>query len=82
MYLTPIRFPHWGMYLAQIRLPHQGVSRTTQIAALGYVSHTNHIIAFGYLAPITQGYFFFAHDVMESGGCAQRMTLTRNFELN
>ena len=56
------------------------VFRTNQIAALVYVSRTYHITAFGYLVPITAfGYFFLAHDVMESGGCAQRIALTRNF---
>ena len=65
------------MLLAPIRSPHYGTSRINQIAALGYVSRTNHIIAFEYLAPITVfGYYF-----LVSWGCAQRMTLTRNFGL-
>ena len=34
------------------------------------------------LAPITVfGYSFLANDVMESGSCAKRMALTRNFGL-
>lgn len=49
------------------------ISHTNQIGALQYVSGTNHIIAFGYC--------FLANDVMKLGGCAQRMTLTRNFGL-
>ena len=49
---------------------------------LGYISCTNHITAFGYHAPITAfGYCFLVNDAMESGGCAQKMTLTRNFGL-
>ena len=40
-----------------------------------YKSFTNHITASGYLAPIIA---FLATGVMESGGCAQRMTLTKN----
>ena len=59
-----------------------------QTAALGYVYRTNqtadlryhiisyHITAFRYLTPTTaSGYYFLANDVMESGGCAQRLTL-------
>ena len=58
------------------------VSCTNQIATLGYISCTNHITAFGYHAPITAfGYCFLVNDAMESGGCAQKMTLTRNFGL-
>ena len=57
------------------------VARTNQIAALGYVSRTNYITAFGYLAPITAfGCCILVNYVMESGGRAQRMILTRNFE--
>ena len=53
-----------------------------QSQRLGYVSWTNHITAFGYLAPITAfDYCFHVNDVMESGGCAQRVTLTINFGL-
>ena len=59
------------------------VSRINQIAALGYVFRTNDITAFGYHAPITLfGFCFPVNDVMESGGCAQRMTLTRSFGLS
>ena len=55
------------------------VSCTNQIDALGYVSCTNHITAFGYHALTTTfGYCFLETDVMESGGCAQRVTLTRS----
>ena len=60
------------------------VSRTNQIATLGYITRTNRITAFGYLAPITAfGYLapitafgncFLPTDIMELGGCAQRMT--------
>ena len=58
------------------------VSCTNQIATLGYISCTNHIAAFGYRAPITVfGYCFLVNDAMESGGWAQKMTLTRNFGL-
>ena len=58
------------------------VSCTNQIATLGYISCTNHITAFGYHAPITAfGYCFLVNDAMESGGYAQKMTLTRNFGL-
>ena len=57
------------------------VARTNQIAALGYVSRTNYITAFGYLAPMTAfGCCILVNYVMESGGRAQRMILTRNFE--
>lgn len=56
------------------------VSRTNQTAALRCVFRTNHITAFRYHAPITVfEYCFLVNDVMESWGCAQRMTLTRNF---
>ena len=59
-----------------------GGSHTSQIAALGYVSDTNYIVAFWYLAPITAfRNSFLVHDVRESGGRAQRMTLTRNIGL-
>ena len=58
------------------------VSRTNQTAALRCVFRTNHITAFRYHAPITVfEYCFLVNDVMESWGCAQRMTLTRNFRL-
>ena len=58
------------------------VSHTSQIAALGYVSDTNYIVAFWYLAPITAfGNSFLVHDVMESGGRAQIITLPRNIGL-
>ena len=36
-----------------------------------WISCTNHFGAFGY--------YFLVNDAMESGGCAQRMTLTGNF---
>ena len=58
------------------------VSRTSQIAALRCVSRDNHITAFEYRAPIAGfGYFFLIMMLWESGGRAQRMTLTRNFGL-
>ena len=58
------------------------VSRTSQIATLRYVSRVNHITAFEYRAPIAGfGYFFLIMMLWESGGRAQRMTLTRNFGL-
>ena len=58
------------------------ISLTDQISSFGYVSCTNHITAFGYRAPITVlGYCFLVNDVMESGGCAQRVALTTNFVL-
>ena len=38
-----------------------------------WISCTNHFGAFGY--------YILINDVMESGGCAQRMTLTGNFGL-
>ena len=39
-------------------------------------------MAFGYLAPITAfGYCFLANDVMESEGCAQRLTFCIIFKL-
>ena len=51
------------------------VSRTNRIATLGYVTRTNRITAFGYLAPITAfGNCFLPTEIMELGGCAQRMT--------
>ena len=51
------------------------VSHTNRIAALGNVSGTNHITVFGYLSPITVfGYCFLGNDVIESGGCAQRIS--------
>lgn len=54
-------------------------SHTHLIAALEYISHTNQMAHYRmYLAP---GYCFLANDVMKLGGCAQRMTLTRNFGL-
>ena len=55
------------------------VSRTNQTAALRCVFRTNHITAFRYHAPITVfEYCFLVNDVMESWGCAQRMTLTQS----
>ena len=69
MYLAPIRLLHEGIYLALIRLPHKG-------------KYLINFIVFGYLAPITVfKYRFLANDVMESGSCAKRMALTRNFGL-
>ena len=60
---SPIRPPRQGMYTAPIRLLTQGI-----------ISY--HITAFRYLTPTTaSGYYFLANDVMESGGCAQRLTL-------
>ena len=69
MYLAPIRLLHEGIYLAPIGLPHKG-------------KYLVNIRVFGCLAPITVfGYCFLANDAIESGGCAQRMALTRNFGL-
>ena len=56
------------------------ISLTDQISSFGYVSCTNHITAFGYRAPITVlGYCFLVNDVMESGGCAQRVANDHKF---
>ena len=41
------------------------------------ISHQSYITVFGYLVPIIVfGYCFLANNVTESGGRAQRMTLT------
>ena len=67
------------------------VSWTNHITAFGYLapitafkvlSRTSHITAFGYFVLIAAfDYCFHVNDVMESGGCAQRVTLTINFGL-
>ena len=67
------------------------VSWTSHITAFGYLapitafkvlSRTSHITAFGYFALIAAfDYCFHVNDVMESGSCAQRVTLTINFGL-
>ena len=67
MFLAPIRLQHQGMYLAPIISQHLDILHRSQ--RLGYISRTE-----SYLN-------FFANDVMESSGCAQRMTLTINFGL-
>ena len=67
------------------------VSWTNHITAFGYLapitafkvlSRTSHITAFGYFVLIAAfDYCFHVNDVMESGGCAQRVALTINFGL-
>ena len=62
------------------------MSLAHQTAALGYVYRTNqtadlryHIISYHSISisytTTASGYYFLANDVMESGGCAQRLTL-------
>lgn len=58
------------------------LSRTNKIAELGYVTRTNHITVYGCHVPITTfGCCFLVNHVVESGGCAHRLALTRNFGL-
>ena len=74
--------PHRSDCRIRVCITHTAFGYFAPITAFKVLSRTSHITAFGYLALIAAfDYCFHVNDVMESGGCAQRVTLTINFGL-